>query len=275
LRPPIPAVVAHVSAYALPSRGTTLRPNDRFQGQIKWNWNLFRRSSQQPNRESFWSPDSPNGSDSVAVPAGPPIFPPLLRGGCCSEPPLEPLIPQSSVDGQSPDSRRGLSRWRGERFACTSLVRRWCLERLTVARHDDLNMESDVSSISMSINNGILAQLLSIQQPQTKVDSNPIASRVRQQAPAASFWPPHRKRLGLASLQLDVSCPRRFRSRLAAIRDLLRFHSDKPAESRFFRRTPAPGMNWRVTPLAMCATLKRDSCQTRHTWLSLAELECL
>src|SRR5580704_9762255 len=42
-----------------------------------------------------------------------------------------------------------------------SLIRRWTLERLTVARYDDVNMNSDVSSISMSINNGILAQLLS------------------------------------------------------------------------------------------------------------------
>ena len=59
--------------------------------------------------------------------------------------------------------RQGLSRWRGGRFACTSLIRRWSLERLTVARYDDVNMDSDVSSISMSINNGLLAQLLSVQ----------------------------------------------------------------------------------------------------------------
>jgi len=50
--------------------------------------------------------------------------------------------------------RQGLSRWRGGRFACTSLIRRWSLERLTVARYDAVDMDSDVSSISMSINNG-------------------------------------------------------------------------------------------------------------------------
>jgi hypothetical protein len=59
--------------------------------------------------------------------------------------------------------RLGLSRGRGGRFACTSLIRRWSLERLTVVRYDDVNMDSDVSSISMSINNGLLTQLLSIQ----------------------------------------------------------------------------------------------------------------
>ena len=34
--PTIPAVAAHVSAYALPSSGTTLSPDDRFRGKIKW-----------------------------------------------------------------------------------------------------------------------------------------------------------------------------------------------------------------------------------------------
>jgi len=42
------------------------------------------------------------------------------------------------------------------------------LERLTVARYDDVNMDSDVSSISMSINKWLLAQLLSIQQLPTQ-----------------------------------------------------------------------------------------------------------
>jgi len=64
--------------------------------------------------------------------------------------------------------RLGLSRWRGGRFAYTSLIRRWSLERLTVARYDDVNMDSDVSCISMSINNGLLTQLLSIQQLPTQ-----------------------------------------------------------------------------------------------------------
>jgi hypothetical protein len=40
-----------------------------------------------------------------------------------------------------------------------SLIRRWSLEGLTVVRYDDVNMDSDVSSISMSINNGLLTQL--------------------------------------------------------------------------------------------------------------------
>jgi hypothetical protein len=34
------------------------------------------------------------------------------------------------------DDGQGLSRWRGGRFACTSLIRRWSLERPTVARYD-------------------------------------------------------------------------------------------------------------------------------------------
>ena len=34
--PTIPAAADHVSAYALPSSGTTLSPDDRFQGKIKW-----------------------------------------------------------------------------------------------------------------------------------------------------------------------------------------------------------------------------------------------
>jgi hypothetical protein len=55
------------------------------------------------------------------------------------------------------------SRWRGGRFACTSLIRRWNLEGLAVARYDGVTMDSDVGSISMSINNGLLTQLLSIQ----------------------------------------------------------------------------------------------------------------
>jgi len=89
-------------------------------------------------------------------------------------------FPIKPSDLSVPDCRLGLSRWRGGRFACTSLIRRWSLERLTVARYDDVNMDSDVSTISMSINNGLLAQLLSIQHLQPKVDSNPIAPRVRR-----------------------------------------------------------------------------------------------
>ena len=45
----------------------------------------------------------------------------------------------------------------------TSLIRRWSLEGRTVARYDAVNMDRDVT-ISMSINNGLRAQLLSMQQ---------------------------------------------------------------------------------------------------------------
>jgi hypothetical protein len=77
---------------------------------------------------------------------------------------------QGFLDFESKVTRRafGLSRWRGGRFAYTSLIRRWSLEELTVVRYDDVNMDSDVSSISMSINNGLLAQLFSIQQLPTQ-----------------------------------------------------------------------------------------------------------
>jgi hypothetical protein len=37
-----------------------------------------------------------------------------------------------------------------------------------VVRYDDVNMDSDVSSISMSINNDLLKQLFSIQQLPTQ-----------------------------------------------------------------------------------------------------------
>src|SRR6202521_1591658 len=78
-------------------------------------------------------------------------------------PPLQTII-FSSFPGRTKGCRLERSRWRGGRFACTSPIRRWSLERLTVVRYDDVNMDSDVSSISMSINNGLLTQLLSIQQ---------------------------------------------------------------------------------------------------------------
>jgi hypothetical protein len=61
-------------------------------------------------------------------------------------------------------SRLERSRWRGGRFACTDLILRWSLEGLTVVRYDDVNMDSDASSISMSINNELLTQLHSIRQ---------------------------------------------------------------------------------------------------------------
>jgi len=34
--PTVPAVAGHLSAYVLPPASTTLRPDDRFQGKIKW-----------------------------------------------------------------------------------------------------------------------------------------------------------------------------------------------------------------------------------------------
>ena len=34
--PTVPLVAQHLSVYALPPTGTTLRPDDRFQGKIKW-----------------------------------------------------------------------------------------------------------------------------------------------------------------------------------------------------------------------------------------------
>src|SRR5271169_1787472 len=84
------------------------------------------------------------------------------------------------------DGRQGRSRWRGGRFACTSLIRRWSLERLTVARYDDVNMDSDFSIISMSINNGLLKQLLSIQQLPTQSRFKSHSSTRPPQTPAAS-----------------------------------------------------------------------------------------
>jgi hypothetical protein len=87
---------------------------------------------------------------------------------------------------QIPIQTQGLSRWRGGRFACTSLIRRWSLERLTVARYDDVNMDRYVSSISMSINNGLLAQLLSIQQLPTQTRFKSHSSTRPPQTPAAS-----------------------------------------------------------------------------------------
>jgi hypothetical protein len=79
------------------------------------------------------------------------------------------------------------SRWRGGRFACTSLIRQGSLEGLTVVRYDDVNMDSDDSSISMSINNGLLTQLLSIQQLPTQSRFKSHSSPRPPQTPAASF----------------------------------------------------------------------------------------
>ncbi len=72
------------------------------------------------------------------------------------------------------------NRWRGGRFACTSLIRRWSLEELTVARYADVNIDSNVSSISMAINNGPSRNSYQYNSFHPKVDSNPIASRVRR-----------------------------------------------------------------------------------------------
>ena len=82
--------------------------------------------------------------------------------------------------------RLGLSRWRGGRFACTSPMRRWSLEQLTVPQYDDVNTDSDFGIISMSINNGILRQLLSIQQLPSQSRFKSHSSTRPPQTPAAS-----------------------------------------------------------------------------------------
>ena len=132
------------------------------------------------------------------------------------------LITYTAVCTQFPNRRPGLSRWRGGRFACTSLIRRWSLERLAVARYDDVHMDSDVSSISISINNEFLAQLLSIQQLPTQSRFKSHSSTRPPQTPAASSC---RKRLGSRFPPPQKSAPRRFRSRLATIREVSRFAS--------------------------------------------------
>jgi hypothetical protein len=60
-------------------------------------------------------------------------------------------------------SRFARSRWRGGRYRVYSLKRRWSLEELTVQRYDDIDMNGDASSISMNINNCLIAQLLFLQ----------------------------------------------------------------------------------------------------------------
>src|SRR5207245_2141030 len=92
----------------------------------------------------------------------------------------------SAHDGCLQVWRQERSRWRGGRFACTSLIRRRSVEGLTVARYDDVNMDSDASSVSMSINNGLLAQLLSIQQLPTQSRFKSHSSTRPPQTPAAS-----------------------------------------------------------------------------------------
>jgi hypothetical protein len=95
---------------------------------------------------------------------------------------------------------------------------RWSLERLTAARYDDVNMASDGSIISMSINNELLAQLYQWNTFQPKVDSNPIAPRVRrkrQRLPPSLLIENASDRV---PLRCQSSCPRRFRSSLATTR---------------------------------------------------------
>jgi len=55
-----------------------------------------------------------------------------------------------------------------------------------LARYDDMNMNSEVSSISMTINNELLAQLLSIQQLPTQSRFKSHSSTRPPQTPAAS-----------------------------------------------------------------------------------------
>jgi hypothetical protein len=47
--------------------------------------------------------------------------------------------------------------------ACVSLRWRWSLEGVTAPRYDDVAMIGDATNISMSINNGLLAQLPMLQ----------------------------------------------------------------------------------------------------------------
>jgi len=55
-----------------------------------------------------------------------------------------------------------------------------------VARYDDVEMDSDVSTISMCINNGLLTQLLSIQRLPTQSRFKSHSSPRPPQTPAAS-----------------------------------------------------------------------------------------
>jgi hypothetical protein len=68
-----------------------------------------------------------------------------------------------------------------------NLIRLWSLEGLSVARSYDVHMDSDVSSISMSINNWLLTQLLSIQQLPTQSRFKSHSVPRPPQMPAASF----------------------------------------------------------------------------------------
>ena len=88
---------------------------------------------------------------------------------------------------QLPNRRQERSRWRGGRFASTSLRHRWSLEELTVARYADVNMDWDASSISMSINNRLLTQLLSMQQLPNQSRFKSHSTTRPPQTPAASF----------------------------------------------------------------------------------------
>ena len=54
------------------------------------------------------------------------------------------------------------------------------MNELAVAPYDDVNMDSDVSSISMSINNGLLAHLLSIQQLPAMMHSHAVSEDGRR-----------------------------------------------------------------------------------------------
>src|SRR5258708_26122857 len=65
-------------------------------------------------------------------------------------------------------------------------LRRWSLEGLTVERYDDVNMDGDFGSISMSINNRLLKQLLSIQQLPTQSRFKSHSSARPPQTPASS-----------------------------------------------------------------------------------------
>jgi hypothetical protein len=95
------------------------------------------------------------------------------------------------VGPQAPDDRVVINR--SVRFAdedeatgaadatgCISLRRRWSLEGLTAPRYDDVAMIGDATNVSMSIDNGPSRNFPRYNDFQNKVDSNPVAHRVRR-----------------------------------------------------------------------------------------------
>src|SRR5438309_1718800 len=71
-------------------------------------------------------------------------------------------------------------------------------------------MQSDENRVSMSINNGSLAQLLSIKQLPTLIRHKTECSPHPWQTPAPVFYPPYRKRLGSIFCSTPKLCPEAF-----------------------------------------------------------------